>query len=374
MTALKAATFHCNNLQYFLIILAALSFFLCQRHGLGGLVIKDALIAANSYQSNGRRPHLAQLSLATIGVLFLGTPHRGSDADSEALGVLVGKVASISGKAVNDQLLASTARDSHVLEKQRNDFTTISSKGQFEIVCFYEEIATLGVGMVVEQRSAACDGFDILPQPIRATHIDMVKFSDEHDPGYRRVVQETKKNSGGEQGEASSYIKASLHFESINARKNRIYTPYGSTFKWVLKDGLGFPGLGSPSDFVVGKSRLMKYVRNSPLLEKYLKGMLRSILWQLIDQEPQLAEESYPRIFATASGAPKPPIGDDWDMLKSALTEALAHANIKGWAICVLIDGLDEYRNPNQAANLVEAELETEGGGGIPSLVSINHA
>jgi len=82
---------------------------------------------------------------ATIGVLFLGTPHRGSS--KEGFGQLVALAAKATFHDPNMQLLGTLAENSHILEKQRDEFVTISK--DLEVVCFYEELP-MSIGMVCE--------------------------------------------------------------------------------------------------------------------------------------------------------------------------------------------------------------------------------
>lgn len=105
--------------------------------------MKAALIKSAAYNSHKRHPTLGEIYANTIGVIFLGTPHRGSD--KESLGEVVANVAKLSFRQPNKQLLATLKTDSDILENQRDHFTTISSN--LSIVCIREELPT-GVGLV----------------------------------------------------------------------------------------------------------------------------------------------------------------------------------------------------------------------------------
>jgi len=115
--------------------------FIC--HSLGGLVVKEALIKADNYHNHKRHKTLGDIFVYTTGVIFMGTPHRGSH--KEAYGDLLVKVAKVALRQPNDQLLETLRPDSHILENQRDQFTTISSR--MPIVCIREELAT-GIGVV----------------------------------------------------------------------------------------------------------------------------------------------------------------------------------------------------------------------------------
>ncbi|KAI9866722.1 MAG: hypothetical protein M1813_000664 [Trichoglossum hirsutum] len=79
---------------------------------------------------------------STKGVIFLETPHR--ESDKESLGEVVSKVAKLSFRQPNEQLLQTLKPDSHILENQRDQFTTISK--DLPVVCIREELPT-AVGM-----------------------------------------------------------------------------------------------------------------------------------------------------------------------------------------------------------------------------------
>jgi protein SERAC1 len=129
-------------------------------HSMGGLVIKQvrllevphvgaaintrqALIRSSAMYQNGQDGPRGALSACTSAVIFLGTPHRGSD--KESLAGVVARLAHLAYRMPNRQLLETLARDSHILENQRSAFDSVSNK--LSIVCFYEEIPT-AIGIV----------------------------------------------------------------------------------------------------------------------------------------------------------------------------------------------------------------------------------
>jgi hypothetical protein len=110
-------------------------------HSLGGIVVKQALISAAGQSKHQRHNDLGGIYDATIDVLFLGTPHRGSS--KEELGRLFAFIAQAAAHKVNTQLLATVAENSHILQQQRDDVTTISNN--LDIFCFYETMRTAGI-------------------------------------------------------------------------------------------------------------------------------------------------------------------------------------------------------------------------------------
>ncbi|KAM7211892.1 hypothetical protein V8F06_012734 [Rhypophila decipiens] len=380
-------------------------------HSLGGLVVKAALIAANGYGKNERFPELGAVYEATIGVLFMGTPHRGSSRE-EDLGQVAKLAATITMHDVNSQLLRTLAPNSHILEEQRDAFTTISK--DLDVVCFWEELKTRPVGLIVPESSAVYDGFRVRSQGIRASHSDMVKFSETDDAGYERVLNHMERIFEEHEEKVAALarpvpslhhqdIKNSLSFMTIHKREDSIESAHNATFSWILEEqSLLFRfGVSHPASRFVswlktnmeplfwisgkagsGKSTLMKYIYGDPRLKKYLEawardrplvlcqfflsergdklqksqeGMLRSLLLQLIKEQPELAKEAFPRLFDSApDDTPVVPV--DWDSLKKAMTRVIDHARRKEWVICMFIDGLDEYRNTGGKGDFPDAE------------------
>lgn len=72
-------------------------------------------------------------------MIFLATPHRGSDTVRFA--DVIYRAAKLTGNLPNEHLLNALRKDSDVLEAQRASFATISK--DMPIKCIYEELATM---------------------------------------------------------------------------------------------------------------------------------------------------------------------------------------------------------------------------------------
>lgn len=107
-------------------------------------------------------PHLARIFSATRGVVFLGTPHRGSGLAS--LTKVVASVAQIALQNVNDNLFRELERDSSTLDRIRDRFSRILDKRVVTIWSFVEELTTTGVGKVFIRRLHA-EWYDLIPNP-----------------------------------------------------------------------------------------------------------------------------------------------------------------------------------------------------------------
>jgi hypothetical protein len=113
-------------------------------HSLGGLLLKKALCISEG----SSHEHLKELDRCTIGIIFLGTPHRGSDIAS--LPDMALKALRAFGKQSNRDLVPLFDRNSTELENISRDFAEWVNKnrGRFNAMCFYEELGMKGIGKV----------------------------------------------------------------------------------------------------------------------------------------------------------------------------------------------------------------------------------
>lgn len=153
-------------------------------HSLGGLVCKEAILSSR----NNPDPHFRNVFECTSGILFMGTPHRGSwVADwmripASGLGVL---------KSTNKSLLQVLGTDDQLLESIQVRFWSMvreqrESGRRLEISCFFEELPLPVVGQVVSKESATLEGYTSVS--VHANHRDMAKFTTENDSGFKRLV------------------------------------------------------------------------------------------------------------------------------------------------------------------------------------------
>ena len=87
------------------------------------------------------RPDLATIMDATRGIVFLGTPHRGSDATT-----LPKMIASVIAafQDVNVNLLQALERESETLDRIGDSFGQILDRRTFSVYSFEEELAIVG--------------------------------------------------------------------------------------------------------------------------------------------------------------------------------------------------------------------------------------
>jgi protein SERAC1 len=91
-------------------------------------------------------PDLAKILPATRGIIFLGTPHRGSGVAS--LASVVASVTKLALRSTNDRLVQELERDAPTLDRIRDDFSRIvdENKEKLVIYSFVEELPSPVIG------------------------------------------------------------------------------------------------------------------------------------------------------------------------------------------------------------------------------------
>ncbi|KAI9462626.1 hypothetical protein F5148DRAFT_1286402 [Russula earlei] len=168
--------------------------FIC--HSLGGLVLKQALI----YIRN--QSEYSALRDVAIGVIFLGTPHRGSPHANLAR-ILV-NIARISFRANAKQLLATLEKDSANLMDLSHSFREISSKMRLGSFCEQlpmklpgKFLTTLDLGLIIDQWSATLEVIGELVIPVNRDHMTIAKYANAGDEVYKLVVNQVKNMAKG---------------------------------------------------------------------------------------------------------------------------------------------------------------------------------
>jgi hypothetical protein len=101
---------------------------------------------------NSADKHIQLIIACTKGVIFMGTPHSGTDALAtwaKSLATSIGVLTQ-----TNAEILDVLKRGSESLYRIQTDFHTMirarrnSNKAEIEIVCFYEELPLRGAGFV----------------------------------------------------------------------------------------------------------------------------------------------------------------------------------------------------------------------------------
>ncbi|KAI9698517.1 MAG: hypothetical protein M1836_004098 [Candelina mexicana] len=163
-------------------------------HSFGGIVIEKALVLANS--DGSKYQHLIKV---TAGVVFLGTPHRGSR--SQSWGDLIAKSAAAVGFSER-RLLKDLDMESDTLRDLVHYFTSIVGRHSIPVICFFELYETdfgrrlpgvgpalswsgTGKSMIVDESSGTIPGLDRLA--LQTDHFKINKFGKADDPTYMSV-------------------------------------------------------------------------------------------------------------------------------------------------------------------------------------------
>lgn len=163
--------------------------FVC--HSLGGLVVKRTLIHCRNV-TNEKIEHLRSVFVSTYGILFLGTPHNGSDMAK--WGSLLQNICSaVLPKKImesSSQLVRALQTDNETLQNINSLFAEILPR--YHIYFFHETRSTDVKGtrqLIVDESSAAPYIEGVERMGIEADHSSMCKFDDENAPGYEAVAE-----------------------------------------------------------------------------------------------------------------------------------------------------------------------------------------
>lgn len=126
----------------------------------------------------------------TRAVIFLGTPHRGSQ-DVAALGEVMRSVVSALGmetSAVNLHALGLKTSD---LERAQEDFSKVWQKYNFRVKTFQEGLSFAKFGKkVVPDYSSLIGDHREYAETLQANHLEMCRYSGRDDPNYHKVAGE----------------------------------------------------------------------------------------------------------------------------------------------------------------------------------------
>lgn len=153
-------------------------------HSLGGIVIKQALFQAKN------EPRFNSLSESTLGIIFLGTPHRGSEMAS--YGNVFASIANAVMIKPPPRLINALQSNSGALMRLTTDFR--SQLPKYQVYSFYEmKPMKMLSGLVVEKHSALLeiDGEEQIP--VDANHVDMCKFTGQGDAVYQKIFKRIRR-------------------------------------------------------------------------------------------------------------------------------------------------------------------------------------
>ncbi|KAI9695891.1 MAG: hypothetical protein M1836_006008 [Candelina mexicana] len=159
--------------------------------------ITNALVSAKLHEED-----YPSIIRSIAGVVFLGTPHRGSNSQSKAS--VIASIASAVSLGEHCNLLKVVDKDSEMLADLLHDFTRTVNTLSIPLFCFFEQhksdvakvLKFKGSKMlmpsvkdtVVDEQSGCLDGYPKLG--LSTEHFRMNRFSDPEDSNYRLVCEE----------------------------------------------------------------------------------------------------------------------------------------------------------------------------------------
>ncbi|RYP63662.1 hypothetical protein DL769_006917 [Monosporascus sp. CRB-8-3] len=159
-------------------------------HSLGGILTKRALLYSNDLKASQHEDYRS-IYVSTYGIVFLGTPHTGSDmaAWGTVLQAMSDAVVPKSFFQSESVLLRTLKRDNETLQNINNHFLDIYQR--FKILMAHENHKTDLKGtrmLIVDANSAGPQLPGVTYYAIEATHSGMCKFESKNAPGYRTIV------------------------------------------------------------------------------------------------------------------------------------------------------------------------------------------
>ncbi|KAH0556307.1 hypothetical protein GP486_005765 [Trichoglossum hirsutum] len=344
------------------------------------IVVKDMLLRAS--ESDGKIQQ--DLCNSTQAILFLGTPHRGSDYTD--IGETIRHIVSTAGFDTANQNIRALEIDSGLLENCDERFQKLRTRHKFEIHTFQEAHGMKGTSIFNLNEKVVRDFSSSFPLEsskvtINANHLTMCKYSSRDDDGYGKIVRklqgpcnqtktlcEAKEKERVEKlDEGKQPCLDTLFFSEMNYRQLEIENARVNSCTWILRHN-GYAewvkarrGLlwikGKPGS---GKSTLMKKIfnlldedadyirlafffhRRGTSLQQTQIGMFRTLLHQLLKRVPS-AGAVLLSLYEEKKRLGR--FGMDWDwsaaelrqIFKSALLVAAMDHTIR-----IFVDALDE--------------------------------
>lgn len=193
-------------------------------------------------------------------VLFLATPHRGTDLAETLNRILTSSIFGHSSKEYVKELM----KGSSTIDELNDTFRHHAAK--LQIFSFYETLAT-SVGpmnvMILEKYSSLLGYHNETPEPLMANHHDVVKFSGPDDPNYKSV-----------RGALRSIVNT---FRCSQANKNETGKDLETIQKWLGVTGPLEEDLVSLRS--VRKAGTCQHLLQKPEFEEWLDSDIPHILW-----------------------------------------------------------------------------------------------
>ncbi|KAL3421193.1 NACHT and WD domain-containing protein [Phlyctema vagabunda] len=354
-------------------------------HSMGGLIVKEA------YLQGQLDPEYQQIIKAVTGILFMATPHRGSN-----FAAILNRILQVSIVSSPKDYVSDLVRNSFMIQKINDQFRHIAPK--LNIVSFYETQPTplplnLNKIMVVERDSSILGYPGELSRALDANHHTICKYEGPKDPRYVIVRNYLKVQvaklfllSSLKESTRSMTIIESQELERVFGVTEPVDTDYllfrdrwaPGTCGWILKNRIfcdwvhgqdkagrllwltGSPGSGKSvlSSFLVNhlaeENRTCQYIflRFEDQNKKSLNKMLRSLAVQISQDFPEFrhALSEMSTKLGLSSADPRA----IWERVFKAILFKLDFREPLFW----IIDGLDECDSPGKGIKLLSEVLD----------------
>ncbi|EFY86498.1 LipA and NB-ARC domain protein [Metarhizium acridum CQMa 102] len=158
-------------------------------HSLGGILVKRALLYSNDLRMTHHQDYRS-IYVSTFGLIFLGTPHVGSDAATWGL-MLQGMADAIMPRKFFESesvLLKTLKKDNETLANINNHFLDIYQRFRIHMVHENHKTDIKGTKItIVDANSASPQLPGVTYYGVEATHSQMCKFASKNAPGFRAV-------------------------------------------------------------------------------------------------------------------------------------------------------------------------------------------
>ncbi|KAK0733002.1 hypothetical protein B0T26DRAFT_745096 [Lasiosphaeria miniovina] len=213
-------------------------------HSLGGIVLKEMLAIC----STSNDPGFQDILESTVGVVFLGTPHRGSSA--AGIGEIARKATSLLLMDTNPLILDSLSLKNSDLDRCQETFSSLWHKHGFSVKTFQEGLALklpirLGqskMTKVIPDISSCLGDSRERAETLDADHRCMCRFGSALDANYRKVSAElqavyTRVLDRDDEKATTENVPdentMTRNFREMLVRHHMISTPAQDTCEWL---------------------------------------------------------------------------------------------------------------------------------------------
>ncbi|KAM5363810.1 hypothetical protein ACJZ2D_011844 [Fusarium nematophilum] len=162
-------------------------------HSLGGIVVKEML----AFSSTSDRIELKNIVTWTTGIIFLGTPHRGSP-DLSAIGEWARSGLNLFRFQTTSKILDTLGLKTTDLERAQGSFSALWRQHNFQVKTFQEAFGLTGINLGVLGNKVVPDTSSLIgddrehAETLQANHVEMCRFTGPRDPNYIKVAGELR--------------------------------------------------------------------------------------------------------------------------------------------------------------------------------------